>query len=365
MRLCLLVVLAVCAVACRKPAPAPVSFEFVDGEGAPWGEALGVRLTHEGDDAGVYFTWTSGSVVQVLAPGAWRLEAKRTLPPAPPGMLRCGTIERPVRLETAFTVSGAATERFQIGPSKLELLANRTANRVGQWLETRTVRLSVRGVDGGASAFARARCNYRLFEADDEGRVECEVREPEVDVRVFNGAEWAELHLDGGVDEAAVQLQPGMQVRGTLAGVDAGEKVHFTINSKRQMRDEWSPGPEFRLEGLVDERAIVCAYGSSGGVCDVVMPDAGSDQQVAWVPGGAANVVLRVTHHGQLVSRPVLYLNRSHFDATPVDGGVSLLVTPGRNLLVVNAIGTPDRDERIVTAAPGETVFVESELRPP
>ena len=363
-----LAVAALVLSACTRPAAGPVavSFEFVDAEGAPWREALAVRLTPEATpDAGsVSFTWTSGAVSQVLAPGTWHVVARRTLPPS--SGFRCGTIERPTRLDTTFEVSGPTSQRFELGASRLEAARLRATQRIERWLDTREVRLELLAADGGPAAHARAHCDRKLYEADEDGRVACEVRgRGALPVRVFNGPEWAEVELDGGVDEAVLRLQPGLQVNGSLIGVGPADEVSFTVNSKNQIRDERSVGPRFTLEGLKAERVMVCAFAAVGSACDVLSPDAGPVQDVTWAPGPGAALVLHVTHRGAAVKEPVVYVNRMRFPGVQVDGGVRVLIQSGRSVLVINAAGTPDRAEQLVSVAPGQTLAVDAELLPP
>ena len=170
------------------------------------------------------------------------------------------------------------------------------------------------------------------------------------------GGRKAEAHPEDWNKEVLLQLNRSMNVRGNVVG-ELRESAILSVNSKEAQQSVPFSPPHFELPDLPAVRTILCvsSENSERGCAIVTDPIEGGELEVAIPIGPPAQLTFSVSDaRGQSVAEPVLYVDR-HTARPPIDGGVVTLgLSPGQHLLIVNVNGGPERYETILTVEAGK-----------
>jgi hypothetical protein len=170
------------------------------------------------------------------------------------------------------------------------------------------------------------------------------------------GGAFATGQLTDWNQEVLLQLKDAMTLRGTVIGELRGG-ASISVNSKEENSSFPFTPPDFVLTERPATRSIVCVWAESAERgCAVAQPVAGGELEVTIPVGAPGQLSFTVSDaRGQPVPDPVLYVDR--FSARPpVDGGVvTLSLSPGQHLLIVNVRGGPERYETILSVEAGKS----------
>ncbi|MGV3625229.1 MAG: hypothetical protein ACO1OB_30740 [Archangium sp.] len=320
----------------RRFAPGKLEVRIVDEDGhiVPWV----YTLTVDGVDE------RAGESAQLtLAEGRHRISAR--LSPAPDS----ASSEVVRVLVTRDAPSPNPVLELRVGASKPQLalaklgIAPSTSKPV---IPVSTITPERRPLAGGWYS-----CGEDVMTLDAKGRGECPGSDSIIEIRAgagdLGGVTWSHLNRGDIFVRRAINFAPRARAIDGRSVQTRG--LHLTVNSTNQSVDHWYSSWNVVLPGLEDERAIACFTLDELSACDVI-PQGSGLYQPDVVLGLPAEVTFTPTLEGKPVTKWIVYLDRIRTDVTTER--VTLPVSPGRHVLVLNADDTSARHELVFQISP-------------
>lgn len=322
--------------------PGPLELRIVDRAGRAPRELYQLTL----DDDQRLLVWTSARLT--LTPGEHRI----TLTPWEPSSSKSKSSALTLRVIEDATSPNRPLE-LPVGDGLLKRFFSRTRPPPAPVPTPMHLRVSLPG--GAPAAGAWYTCEDDVWNLDADGEGECPGTSPWKSIHVGTGALGGSFPFS--VGPTALELAPAVNFKPRVSTPDARpvrpRGIHLTINSTNQVIDRWYSSTKVLLPGLAQERAIACLKLDELSACDVIPADGGTYEPEMRLSSDA-QVIFTAMSNGAPMTKVIVYVDRVRTDLRGPPS--TMMVSPGRHVLVLNSALSEARHERIFEITSGQVL---------